>query len=88
MKLTFSPKSTPGKWSAGLGIAFIILIAAKILGSLPLPTFSIAALGLAGFVTGIVAIFKNRDRAILIFLSLIVGLVIMLWIIAEFIFPH
>jgi hypothetical protein len=88
MKIKFLPKSTLGKWAAGLGIAFIILIAVKILGSLPLPTFFIAALGLAGFVTGIVAIFKNRDRAILIFLSFVVGLIIILWIILEFIFPH
>jgi hypothetical protein len=88
MKLTFLPKSTPGKWAVGLSVAFIILIWMKILSSLPLPTFSIAALGLAGFVTSIVAIFKNRDKAILIFLSFIVGLIIMLWIIAEFIFPH
>jgi hypothetical protein len=88
MKLTILPKSTLGKWSAGLGIAFIILITVKILGSLPLPTFFIAALGLAGFITGIVAIFKNRDRVILIFLSLIVGLIIILWTAAEFIFPH
>jgi len=88
MKIAFIPKSTQGKWAAGLGIAFIIFIAMKIIGFMPLPTFSIAALGLAGFVTGIVAIFKNRDRAILTFLPVLVGLVIILWIAAELISPH
>jgi len=88
MRLTILPKSTLGKWAAGLAIAFIVLITVKIQASLPLPTFFIAALGLAGFITGIVAVFKNRDRAILIFLSFIVGLIIMLWTAAEFMFPH
>ena len=88
MKIAFIPKSTPGKWALGLGIAFIILIGLKILGLMPLPTFAIAALGLAGLVTSIVAIFKNGDRAVLTFLPVLVGLIIILWIAAELIFPH
>ena len=88
MRLTFLPKSTLGKWSVGLSIAFIILIWTKIQYSFPMPTFAIAALGLAGFVISIVAIFKNSDRAILTFLPVLVGLVILLWIGAELIFLH
>jgi len=37
---------------------------------------------------GIVAILKNKDRAILTFIAILVGLVIMLWTVLEFIFPH
>lgn len=82
------PKTHTGRWAFGLSVAFIVLIAVKIIAFLPLPTFSIAAIGLGGFIIGIVAIFKNKDRAILTFLAILVGLVIMLWIVLEFIFPH
>jgi hypothetical protein len=82
------PKTRSGKWALGLCVAFIILITVKIIGFLPLPTFAVAAIGLAGFITGIAAIFKNKDRAILTFLAILVGIVIMLWTALEFIFPH
>ena len=88
MKFTFLPKTTLGKWSVGLSILFIILIWLKIQGSMPLPTFAIAVFGLAGFILSIVAIFKNKDRSILNLLPLLVGLIILLWIAAELIFPH
>jgi len=88
MRLTFLPKTTLGKWSVGLSIAFIILIWMKIQYAIHLPSFAIAALGLAGLVIGIAAIFKNKDRAVLNLLPIIVGLVILLWIAAELIFPH
>ena len=88
MRFTFLPKTTLGKWALGLSIAFIILIWWKIQGSMPIPTFAIAALGIAGFVISIVAIFKNKDRCILFLLPLLVGLVILLWTAAELIFPH
>jgi hypothetical protein len=88
MKVVLLPKTLSGKWSLGLSIAFIILIFFKILYSLHVPTFAIAALGLAGFVVGIVAILKNRDRALLIFIPIVAGIIIILWTAAEFIFPH
>jgi hypothetical protein len=59
----------------------------KILGGMPMPTFMIAGFGLAGFIAGVISIIK-KDRAVLVFLSILVGLVIMLWIAAELIFPH
>ncbi len=88
MKITLLPKTASGKWAAVLSIAFIILIYLKIQYSLPMPTFSIAALGLAGFAAGIVAIIKSKDRSILAFLSIPVGLVIIIWVVGEFISPH
>ncbi len=82
------PKTPSGKWALGLSLAFIVLMAVKIIGFLPLPTFGIAALGLAGFIFGIVAVFKNRDRALLIVIPVLAGIVIVLWTAAELIFPH
>ena len=88
MKLSLLPKTTLGKLAVGFSIVFIILIFVKIQNSLPVPTFAIAALGLVGFTIGIVAIFKNKDRAILNFIAIIVGVVIILWTAAELMFPH
>lgn len=88
MKFSLLPKTRSGKWSVVLSIAFVILIYLKIRYPLPAPTFFIAALGLAGFGNGIVAIMKNKDKSVLIFLPILVGLVIILWITAEMIFPH
>ena len=82
------PRTRACKWALGLSVAFIVLIAVKIIAFLPLPTFVVAALGLVGFIMGIVAILKNKDRAILTFIAILVGLVIMLWTVLEFIFPH
>lgn len=88
MKFTFLPKTKIGIWSVVIGVAFILLIWMKIQFSLPVPTFAIAALGLAGFILSLIAIFRNQDRAILNFLPVLVGLVIVLWFAAELIFPH
>jgi hypothetical protein len=87
MKINLWSKTTLGKWAAILSIAFIILISLKIRDGIFLPTFTIAGLGLAGFVAGIIAIAK-KDRSILVILSILVGLVIILWIAAELIYSH
>lgn len=88
MKITLLPKNILGKWSMGLSIAFIILIFLKMRGLIPIMTFLIAALGLVGFITSIVSIIKNKDRSLLIFLPILVGLIIIFWIAGEVIYPH
>ncbi len=87
MKLYFWPKSTFGKWATGLSLTFILMITLKIFSFLPFPTFAIAALGLLGFICGIVAIIK-KDRSVIITIPIFTGLVIILWIAAELIYPH
>lgn len=88
MKTTFVPETNSGKWALGISIAFIVLITLKIMGSMPLPTFGIAAIGLVGFLVGVFAIIKNKDRSILTFIPILVGLVIILWTAGELLFPH
>jgi len=88
MRLVFLPKTTPAKWSVGFGIVFTILICLKLLGAMPLPTFSIAALGLAGFVLALLAFFRKKDRSVLGLLPILAGVVILLWTAAELLFPH
>lgn len=89
MKMIVSPKTCLGKWSVGLSIAFILLIGLGMLGyPVPMPVFGIAALGLAGFLTSIVGITKCKERAILVFLPILVGIVIVLWTVAEVVYQH
>lgn len=88
MKTTVAPKTNAGKWAIGLSLAFIILISFKMMGRMPLPTFGIAAIGLLGFLVGIYAVIKNKERSILTFIPILVGLVIIFWTAAELLFPH
>jgi hypothetical protein len=76
-----------------LTMAFIVLMAIKMVGlgaaiRLPLPTPALALMGLIGFIMGLIAIIKYKDRALLTLLSIPVGLVIILWTLAEIAFPH
>lgn len=88
MKIKIWPVSMVGKVAAIFSLLFIVLIVLKMSGFMPLPTFSIAALGIIGLIAGLVAFFKDKDRAVLTIISIVVGAVIVLWMAAEFAFPH
>ena len=44
--------------------------------------------GIAAFFTGIIGIIRKKDFSILIFLSTIMGFLVLLWCFAEILFPH
>jgi hypothetical protein len=46
------------------------------------------AAGISAFITGIVAVFKQKERAILVYLSSFIGVGVILFIIGEFLYPH
>lgn len=46
------------------------------------------AAGIAGFITGLVAILKSKERAILVYLSTVIGGFFIVYLIAELAFPH
>ncbi len=55
----------------------------------------VAILMLAGFVSGIAAFFcgiigitRKKDQSVLIFISTILGFFVLLWTLAQFLFPH
>ncbi len=87
MKISLSPKSRAGKWAVGLAAAFLILMVLKYLLPLPLPSPLVAVFGVAGFAAGVAALVKG-DRAVLVFIPVLLGLVILFWIAAEIIVPH
>ena len=54
--------------------------------ALPMLTGMVSGIA-AGFI-GIIGIFKKKDRSVLTILSTILGLLLLLWVMAEIIFPH
>lgn len=103
MKITFTPKTYLGKWTVGLIIGFFILLAVFFmfikLGErggmtywsnlkLAIPGTAAALCGILSFFTGIISVFKNKERSVLVFLSIILGFLILLWVSAELLFPH
>jgi len=44
--------------------------------------------GIAAFFTGLISIIRKKDYSLLVFLSTILGFLMLLWILAEIIFPH
>ena len=86
--MKFQPATKTGHWATGLEIAFLLLMAGKFSRiGLPLPSFGIFGLGIAGFVVAIIAL-ARKDRAITVWLALIVGLLPTLWTFGELLWPH
>jgi hypothetical protein len=44
--------------------------------------------GITAFFTGIIGIIRKKDHSILVFLSTAMGFFVLLWCLAEIIFPH
>jgi len=92
MKFNFIPTSLSGKWSVGLNSLFLIVIAAsiilvKVLGILsfddhwwdvtvPVSFFA----SIAAFVLGIIAIRRNKETSALVYISVIIGFLTILFI--------
>jgi uncharacterized membrane protein YhaH (DUF805 family) len=53
-----------------------------------LPMLTGFVFGIASFSTGITATIKRRDRSIIVFIATLVGFLVLLWCLAEIIFPH
>lgn len=79
------PKTLLGKWSAGLNILFLLVVTASIIlvKVLSILNFDdrwwdvtvavLVPVELIAFITGIVAMGKNKDRSGLVLLSIITG---------------
>ena len=103
MKFHFIPKTLLGKWSIGLAVASIVLFIllqffvasglrdsytfiSGLLLTIPVPLAGIS--GISAFFTGIIGIIKSRDRSVLVFLSTMIGLFVILFLLGEVLFPH
>jgi hypothetical protein len=92
--LKFLPSSHAGKWAAALGISALVVFLFLYLftGNLVrLPDVVIVILGalcliasLAALIVGIAAVVKFRERGLLVFLALLIGLVSLLRLFSIF----
>ena len=44
--------------------------------------------GIAAFFTGIIGIIRKKDHSVFVFLSTAMGFLVLLWCLAEVLFPH
>lgn len=96
MRTGFLPKSVLGKWSvvlAGTGIllnaVFMVLLALGVLGSDTAPLWVSPVSGIpvmAAFAAGVIGIIWSKERAILVYLGM--ALLVLLFVLGEFLFPH
>ena len=92
------PKTRLGKWSVGLNAFFLIAIAASCVLVLVLKILNFddhwwdVTVGVAfpasiiALITGILAVRKNKERSVLVFLSILIGLCVILFIIFHSLF--
>ncbi len=103
MKVAYKTNTTLGSWSIRLigasilfFILFIIFVASGQRGgdtffsnlTLTIPMLIAAILAVCAFFTGILSIIRNRERAVFVFISTTVGFLVLLYGLAEIIFPH
>ena len=53
-----------------------------------LPMLAGLVCGVAAFFTGIIGIIRKKDHSVLVFLSTAMGFLMVLWCLAEILFPH
>lgn len=97
------PHTKLGKWSVRLMGLFIILmtiffafVTAGQKGGdgffdnlyLTIPVIIAGISGIFSFVIGLLAILKQRDKSLLVYISSFLGFLITLFILAEIFFPH
>ena len=103
MKVHFIPKTRQGKLSTWLIVAFIvffglffIFVASGQRGGatffsnlwLTVPMLLAGISGISAFFTGITGVIKDRERSVLVYLAMLIGLIVLLYCLAEIIFPH
>ena len=103
MRIIYKPITSLGQWSARLIVGFLLflalffgLVASGQRGGdtffsnpiLTIPMLIAVVLAICAFFTGISSIIKDRERAIFVWISTILGFFVLLFGLAEIIFPH
>jgi hypothetical protein len=98
MNIQILPKSTSGKWSVGLCVSFFVfiglfftLVASGQRGGvrfldnlvLALPTIFAALSAVLGLFFGLISVVKYKERALLTFVSIVVGAFVLYFTIGE-----
>lgn len=96
--MKIKPKTKLGKWSAWLNIIFLITIAISVISVEVLGILSFEdhwwdvtvpvsfLIEMTAFITGIMAVRKHKDKSVLVYLSIITGLLAILFILLHSLF--
>jgi hypothetical protein len=103
MKSLFLPRTALGKWSNGLaaGLILFYVVAMLVVASgqpggetyfsalaISIPMTLAGICGISAFFTGVISIIRSKERAILVFITTLIGLFVLAFIIGEFASPH
>jgi len=80
------PRTKLGWWAVGLAIASILLVPAW--SFLPGGAWAGFICGLAGAIVGLIALIRHRERSWAIWLTLLPGLNVIVFLLAEIFIPH
>lgn len=103
-KFNLLPKTHLGKWAFGLiGIFFFFILLANLVVLLQgprdnqtffdnlwisIPMFCAGISVILAFLTGLIAIVKYKERAMLVFLITLFGILVLFFILGELLVPH
>jgi hypothetical protein len=95
------PVTRLGWWSFGLGAVTLLLPLLTLVGNLTSRIYSIplqislgvsglflVACGIAAGITGLIAVIRNRERSIFLWICMLIGLFFLFLIVGEFAVPH
>lgn len=98
------PKTKLGRWTLWLIIIFVLLLATgmfvvtflgqtggKTIFDNPLisvPMLGAGAAAITALLIGAVAIIKEKERSAFVFIATLIGLLVLIFILGEFLFPH
>lgn len=98
VRISILPKSLLGRWSVGMAAAFILLLVLSgvltgLGGVEPGPVGAIVGIafgisGIAALVTGLISTIKSKERSILVFLAMLTGLFVLIFLFGDFLYPH
>lgn len=86
-----TPSTKLGRWSVALAATFAALFIITALSTVKLPWFYGVAMlspGLAAGIVGLIAVIRRRERSWLVWLSLLNGLMVVAFVLGEFLAPH
>ena len=96
--MIIKPQTKLGKWSAGLNIFFLTIIIVSIILVLVLKILSFDdhwwdvtvpvsfLIEMIAFITGIISVTKNKERSVLIYFSIFVGILTILFVLSHSLF--
>jgi hypothetical protein len=82
------PLTRFGRWAAGLGALFVVMILLKTNIPIPVPAMIVMAIGIIAGILIPVAIFWKRERSWLLWLMLLPGLFAIVFTVGELLYPH